>query len=94
MEKKLLFRGRWSLEVSDGSHTFIPRQPPPRAGFSVSVSTNGMSGVSVLRAEKLGEALFNLRVPLLQLVGVHGDELEIFELRFVRWIGHFRMTGI
>ncbi len=47
-----------------------------------------------LGAENFDEAFSDFGVALFQLVGVRGEKLQILELRFVRRIGHFRMTGV
>ena len=47
-----------------------------------------------LGAEKFNKALSDFSVTLLQLVGVCREQLQIFELGFVRWIGDIGMTRI
>src|SRR5439155_7360531 len=46
------------------------------------------------RAEELDEALLDLRVLLLELLGIHGEKLELAHLRLVRGVFHVRMPGV
>src|SRR4029434_1610702 len=47
-----------------------------------------------LCAENFDEAFSDFGVALFQLVGVRGEKLQILEFRFIRRVGHFRMTGV
>src|SRR2546422_9143980 len=46
------------------------------------------------RSEELDEAVLDLLVPLLQLVGLHREELELRELGLVARVFHVGVTGV
>src|SRR6476620_5036151 len=48
----------------------------------------------VLYAEILREAFFYFTAALFQLIGIRRQKLQLFELRFIRGIGHVRMASV
>src|SRR5713101_3472136 len=86
-EGRVFFLWLWRIagEISTARQTPC-RTIPDTAVFRIRPMTS--------RAEELDEALLDLRILLLELLRIHGEELELAHLRLVRGVLHVRMAGV